>query len=153
MIDPNLDWKFPFKRAFLNLKESVNSELPMSTHHLLHQKYYFKLQCKQSCTKNWSARGKGAKNSMTSSIFINNNLLILHKYCQMAPPHKIDASNDASTSFSFSSRLLFFSDCYCSDWSNEWKCSLFLLPQRYFLLIWMEKDFCADKIWTLDLPI
>ena len=37
------------------------------------------------------------------SIFLNNNLLILHKYCPVAPPHKIDASNDVSTSFSFSS--------------------------------------------------
>ena len=39
------------------------------------------------------------------SIFLNNNLLILHKYSQMAPPHKIDALNDVFTSFSFSSHI------------------------------------------------
>ena len=52
----------------------------------------------------------------------------------MAPPHKIDDSNDASTSFS--SCLLFFSDYYYSDWHDEWECSL-------FLLLWLpRRDFC-----------
>ena len=68
------------------------------------------------------------------SIFLNNNLLILHKYCQMVPPHKIDASNDAFTYFSFSSCPLFFSDCYCSDWRDELECSL-LIPQDHGVLL------------------
>ena len=38
----------------------------------------------------------------------------------MAPPHKIDASNVASTSVSFFSCLLFFSDCYCCGLCDEW---------------------------------
>ena len=40
--------------------------------------------------------------------------------------------------------LLFFSDCYCSDWRDERECSFFLLlwlPQWDYLLIWIEKDF------------
>ena len=44
------------------------------------------------------------------------------------------------TSFSFSSCLLF----YCSEWRDEWQCSLFLLLwflRRDFLSIWIEKDF------------
>ena len=36
-----------------------------------------------------------------SMIYISQQklLLMLHKYCQMAPLHKIDASNDSSASF------------------------------------------------------
>ena len=59
--------------------------------------------------------------------------------------NKIDASNDASTSFSFSSRLLFFSDCYCFDWHNEWECFVdFKKPlcrgniQLGFIRFWTE---------------
>ena len=40
------------------------------------------------------------------SIFFNYNFLIWHKYSQMAPLHKINASSDVSTSFSFSSHFL-----------------------------------------------
>ena len=71
--------------------------------------------------------------------FSTTTLLILHRYCQMKPPYKIDASNDASTSFSVFSCLFFFSDCYCSDCCDEWECSLFLLlwlPLRNFC--WFE---------------
>ena len=60
---------------------------------------------------------------------------------------KINASN-ASTPLSFSSCLLFFSGCYCSDWRDECECSLFLLlwlPRRDFLLVWIKKDFWQQQ--------
>ena len=70
------------------------------------------------------------------SIFLKNNLLILHKYCLMAPQQKIDASS----SFSFSSCLLFFSDCYYSDCCDEWECSLFFCSD-------FREEICVDLNW------
>ena len=49
-------------------------------------------------------------------------------------------SNDATTYFSFSSSLLFFSHSYWSDWRDEWECSL-------FLLLWLlQRDFCRFEL-------
>ena len=63
------------------------------------------------------------------SIFLNNNLLILHKYCQMAPPHRIDApllslsllvssSSPTATALTdvMSESVPFF---FCSDFRKE----------------------------------
>ena len=61
-----------------------------------------------------------------SMIYISQQ----HKYCQMAPPHKIEASNDASTSFSFSSCL-----------SSSSPTATALTSAKKFLLIWIENDF------------
>ena len=67
-----------------------------------------------------------------------------NKDCQMMPPQKIDASNSASTSFSYC--LLFFSNCYRSDWRDELECSL-------FLLLWLPKHNFVDLDWERFLVV
>ena len=81
----------------------------------------------------WTPRSGKSLFSITfyDLYFSTNTLIILQKYCQMAPPHKIDASNDASPSFSFCSCLLFFSDCYCSDWWTKYRLCLILTLTEY----------------------
>ena len=82
-------------------------------------------------------------NFLKKNLYFNfqQQLLIFHKYCQMSPLRLLAESNRFYLS-SFVSSSLFLSDCYCSDCSDEWGCSPFLLlwlPWRE-LTIWLQKN-------------